>query len=91
MWLAVAHTLLKQGTLCWLEKKHNLKVEDYILFGRLTNDYSLDTVSQLALKDCSKEPREEPIHVEVFLENKQTNIVEHQKTTANHKNTDISC
>ena len=36
------------------EKMHNLKVENYALLGRLTEDLSLDTASHIALKGCSK-------------------------------------
>lgn len=33
---------------------HNIKVENYALLGRFTEDLSLFTVSHIALKDCSK-------------------------------------
>ena len=46
-----------------------------------------ETASQTALRDCSKEVREEQGCIGVFAENKQTNkhVVEHPKITANHK------
>ena len=44
----------------------------------------------MALRDCSKEVREEPGYIRVFVEKqtkKQTkHVVQHQKITANHKN-----
>ena len=39
---------------------HNLKVENYVLSGGLSEDSSLGAVSQIALSDCSEEVREEP-------------------------------
>ena len=39
---------------------HNLKVENSVLFSRHTGDLSQDTASQIALRDCSEEVREEP-------------------------------
>ena len=39
---------------------HNLKVENSVLFSRHTEDLSQDTASQIALRDCSEEVREEP-------------------------------
>ena len=47
-----------------------------------------EIASQVALKNCSKEAREEPIYIEAFfffeIKNK---VVEHQKITANHTHT----
>ena len=40
--------------------------------------------AQRALRDCSKEAREEPGYIGVFAGKKT--VVEHQKITANHKN-----
>ena len=46
-----------------------------------------ETASQTALRDCSKEVREEPGYIGVFAgkQNKTEHVVEHQKITANHK------
>ena len=46
--------------------KHNLKVENYVLFGRHTKDLSQDVASQKVLRDCSEEIREEPGCIGVF-------------------------
>ena len=49
-----------------------------------------DTASQIALRSCSKEVREEPGFIGVFAGKKQNrtkHVVEHQKSTANHKKT----
>ena len=43
-----------------------------------------EIASQVALKNCSKEAREEPICIEAFAKKKRKNAVEHQKITANH-------
>ena len=62
------------------------KVESYVLLGDPTEDYSPGN-SLSALRNCSKEVREEPEYLGVFTKNKQTkHVFEHQKTTANHKN-----
>ena len=37
---------------CWLKKKQNLKVENYVVFGAIT--------FQRALRNCSREVKEEP-------------------------------
>ena len=39
---------------------HNLKVENSVLFSRHTEDLSQETASQIALRDCSEDVREEP-------------------------------
>ena len=50
-----------------------------------------DTASQISLRNCSKEVREEPEYMGVYAERKKkkkkkkTRIVEHQKYIANHK------
>ena len=42
-----------------------------------------ETASQIALRICSKEVREESSYVGVFAE--KNNVVQHQKITANYK------
>ena len=42
---------------------HNLKVENYGLFGEISGDLTWKTASQIALRDCSKEVREEPGYI----------------------------
>ena len=39
------------------EKMHNVKFKNYVLFGRLSEDLSLETASEIALKDRSKRTR----------------------------------
>ena len=51
------------------KKKHNLKVENYILFGELLSTEAQDTISQIVLRDCSEEVREESGYIEVFVKN----------------------
>ena len=54
---------LKAGFYLLLTKKknkRNLKVENYVLFGRL------EAASQIALRDCSKDVREGPGYIGVF-------------------------
>ena len=54
---------------------HNLKVENYVLFGRHTEDLSPGAASQIALRDLSKEVKEEPVYIGGFAKkntNKQT-------------------
>ena len=46
--------------------KHNLKVENYVLFGRHTKDLSQDVASQIVLRDCFEEIREESGCIGVF-------------------------
>ena len=46
-------------------KKCNLKVENYVLFSRLAENLALKTASQIALRDCSEEVREEPVYIGV--------------------------
>ena len=43
--------------------------------------------SQIALRDCSKEVREEPGYIRVSAKSKQTknHVVKHQTIAANHK------
>ena len=45
---------------------HNLKVESYVLFGIFSMDVKPGRLnSQIALRDCSKEIREEPVYIGV--------------------------
>ena len=58
--------------------------------GNFLRTVAWETASQVALRNCSKEAREEPGYIGVFAEkqtNKQKNphVVKHQKSTANHK------
>ena len=59
---------------------HNLKVENYVLLGRLAEDLSLDTASEIAPWGWSEEVREEPGYIGVQTEKR---IVDHPKITAN--------
>ena len=58
----------------WREKKkkHNLKVENYVLFGELLSTEAQDTISQIVLRDCSEEVREESGYIEVFVKNPES-------------------
>ena len=48
------------------KKKHNLKVENCVLFGGQTEDLSPDTASQIASSEtASREVREEPGYIVV--------------------------
>ena len=49
---------------------HGLKVENYILFSGHMEDLTWQTASQIALRDCLKELREEPGYIGVFAKNK---------------------
>ena len=47
---------------------YNLKVSSYVLIGDLTVDYiAQETASQIALRNCSKEGREEPGYTGLFV------------------------
>ena len=59
------------------KKKHNLKVVSYVLFGHLTEDYSLGTASQIALRNYFKEVREEPRYIGVIAEKKCSQTSKH--------------
>ena len=54
------------------KKKHNLKVENYVLFGELLSTEAQDTISQIVLRDCSEEVREESGYIEVFVKNPES-------------------
>lgn len=62
------------------KKLHDLKVENYVLFGGITEDSS-PGYSLRAFKDCSREVREEPRYRGVFAE-KKSHAVEYQKFTS---------
>ena len=70
------------------EKIHNLKFENHILFSRLSENFSW-RYSHSALRECSKEGREEPEY-RVFAEGEKKYIVKYQKITTNHKNRHLS-
>ena len=71
----LSHCQLKKQTNKQTNKqKQNLEVERFVLFGGLTEDCSPDTASQIALRDCSKDVREELGDVGVFAGKEQTNI-----------------
>ena len=53
------------------KKTHNLRVENYVLFGVLTEDCKQGSSLPIALRDCSQEVREEPGNIGVFAQ-KQT-------------------
>ena len=60
------------------KKKHNLKVESYVLFsGQNWGHQPWDTTSQITLRDCSGEAREEPGYT--GLSAPKTRLLEHQK------------
>ena len=69
------------------KKMHNLKFENHVLFSRLSENLSW-RYSLSALRECSKEGREEPGY-SIFAEGGK-NIVKHQKITADHKNRHLS-
>lgn len=46
---------------------HYLKLKNYVLFSRDTEDLSSGKESQIALRDYSEEVREEPEYKEVLL------------------------
>ena len=49
------------------KNKYNIKVENYVLFSGLIENTAQETASQILLRDCSKEVREEePGHVGIF-------------------------
>ena len=39
--------------------RHNLGIKNYVLFGGLTEDLNLGPASQVALRGCSEEERED--------------------------------
>lgn len=69
---------------------HNLKFTGYILFRDINERLTIawEAASQIALRNCSKEVREEPEYMGVYAERekkKKKHIVEHQKYIASHK------
>ena len=61
------------------KKIHNLKVENYVLFGGLMENYS----SQIALRNFKRSKEAASMYRSFCWKNKH--VVEHQKMTANHK------
>lgn len=60
---------MMDADLCQLKKVHDLKAEAYVLFSKLAEDFcSGDSLS--GLRYCSEEEREEPGHIEEFLQQK---------------------
>jgi len=45
---------------------HSLKVENYVLFSRLTRMKAQESASYIHLRDCFKEVREEPGYIDIF-------------------------
>ena len=52
--------------------------------GTLLRTIAWETASQIALRDCSEEEREEPGYTGVFAEKKH--LIRYEESTANHKN-----
>lgn len=52
-------------------KKHNLKVENYVLFGGFAKDLNNETASWIALRDHLKEVREKPENIRRFCTRNQ--------------------
>ena len=64
-----------------------LIVENYALFEALLRTITWESAFQLALRNCSKEVKEEPGYSGIFTgRKKKTHAVKHQKITAGHKN-----
>lgn len=49
---------------------HNLKVENDVVFEEVLKTIAWETLSQLALRNCSKEVVEETGYIGTFIENK---------------------
>ena len=67
---------------------YNLKVEKNIVFEELLRAIAWETLSQMTLRNCSKEVVDERGYIGVFLKTKQKKIkcmVKHQKITSHHK------
>ena len=62
---------------------HNLKLDNCVLFGRLTENYSLEHSLSDSSEGLFQRGREKPGYTSVFAGEK--NVVEHQKINANHK------
>ena len=64
---------------------HNLTVTGYILFRDINEKLTIawEAASQIALRNCSKEVREEPGYIGVFVGGKKY-VAEHRKIIANH-------
>ena len=59
------------------KKSHSQKVESYLLFGDFP-EYFPETASQIALRNFSKQVREEPGYLQVLAGKKETQLVDHQ-------------
>ena len=53
--------------------------------GTLLRTIAQESATQIALRNCSKEAREEYIEVFTWNKQKQKHVIEHQKVTANHR------
>ena len=51
-------------------KMHNLKVENDVVFEEVLKTIAWETLSQMALRNCSKEVVEETGYIGIFVENK---------------------
>ena len=69
-------------------KMHNLKVENDVVFEEVLKTIAWETLSQMALRNCSKEVVEETGYIGNFIEKKTKCMVKHQKITSNHKKPD---
>ena len=45
---------------CQLKERHNPEIENYVLFRDVTEEYSPETASQIALRNCFKDVWKEP-------------------------------
>ena len=90
LWLLVpSNLIIRIKVLTEKKKKHNLNFENYILSGRFIKYLSLG-YSFSALRNCSKEVKEETGYIGVLPKNKTTKnhqAIQHRKTTANCKKT----
>ena len=69
--------------LCWLKKKKKAQVENYIFSGQNWGRKPRTTAFQTILRSCSKDVREEPGFIGVFVT--KTRSLEHQKVTVNER------
>ena len=80
----IGYSLLSPFPLSTEKNKHNIKDDNYVLLSGLIENTAQETASQIPLRDCSKEVREEvPGHVGIFAGKKH--VVEHQKITVKCK------
>ena len=71
---------------------HNLTVTGYILFRDINERLTIawEAASQIALRNCSKEVREEPRYIGIFAENKTKARVIKQKDYCKSQKAGIS-